>query len=369
MISSFAKKVACQLGDAAGRGRGLLPQAETALGRVASNVAPGERQRRGAGTMPRSSLEERLSSMALTKETIGPYHEGELAVQRRAGVAAMAAKIGRGVHDAIAPGAVEFLAERTCVVVASRDAAGRVWASLLSGSLGFLDASEEHELVVHATAAAADPLRAALRPGALLGLVAIDFATRRRFRVNGSVSSSDELGFTLQVAQAFGNCPKYIQKRELVPLTAAPPVAHEVSRAASLSDPQRAWITSADTFFVATAHPERGADVSHRGGDPGFVRVGSAQRIVWPDYSGNTMFQTLGNLAVDPACGLLFPDFARGATLQLTGAARIVWDEAEARRFVGAERVIDFSVAQVIETDGVLPIGWRGPERSPYNPR
>ena len=299
----------------------------------------------------------------------GPYHEGELEVQRRAGVAAMASKIGRGIHPEIQRGADEFLAEQTFAVIASRDAAGRVWSSLLTGPLGFLDASDPHTLAVRASVAPSDPLRDTLVYGAQVGLIAIDFATRHRYRVNGRVATVSAGGFVLDVAQAYGNCPKYIQKRELGATARTAGSAREVARGSTLSDAQRAWIAGADTFFVATAHPEQGADASHRGGDPGFVRVVDPAHLVWPDYSGNTMFQTLGNLAVNPACGLLFPDFTRGATLQITGEARVVWDEDEARLVPGAERLVAFSVAAAIETEGVLPVGWSGPQRSPFNPR
>ena len=104
----------------------------------------------------------------------------------------------------------------------------------------------------------------------------------------------------------------------------------------ALTAKQQDWIQKADTFFVATAHPFRGADASHRGGQPGFVAVVDAQTLIWPDYSGNMMFNTLGNIVSNPKSGLLFLDFDTGRTLQLTGAAEIVWEPAEVARFAGA---------------------------------
>ena len=83
---------------------------------------------------------------------------------------------------------------------------------------------------------------------------------------------------------------------------------------------------AADTFFVASAHPRRGTDVSHRGGDPGFVRMLDDHTLRVPDYAGNSMFNTLGNLHVNPRAGLLFVDFDRWRTLQLTGTATIRFD-------------------------------------------
>ncbi len=110
-------------------------------------------------------------------------------------------------------------------------------------------------------------------------------------------------------------------------------------RAPGLAEAQRAWIRRADTFFIATSHPEAGADASHRGGMPGFVRV-EGDRLVWPDYAGNAMFNTLGNIALHPRAGLVFPDFEAGATLQLTGRAAVDWDRDRAGSFPGAERLV-----------------------------
>lgn len=67
---------------------------------------------------------------------------------------------------------------------------------------------------------------------------------------------------------------------------------------------QQHWIQQAGTLFIASSHPERGADVSHRGGHPGFIRVEDAQTIIIPDYSGNNMFNTLGNILVNASARL-----------------------------------------------------------------
>ncbi|MEW6269809.1 MAG: pyridoxamine 5'-phosphate oxidase family protein [Thermodesulfobacteriota bacterium] len=288
----------------------------------------------------------------------GPYHEGELAVQRRAGVEAMAAKIGRGIHAELPPAAIDFLAARRYAIVAATDGNGAVWASPLVGAPGFLHAEGPRALAVAATPHAGDPLREALRRETMVGLLAIDLATRRRARVNGVARPRAGGGFVLEVEQAYANCPKYIRRREpaetpaaLAPLPAA--------RSPTLSAAQQAWIASADTFFVATAHGERGADASHRGGAPGFVTALDERTIAWPDYAGNAMFQTLGNLTANPACGLLLVDFARGATLQVAGRAQVQWGAPPARDGAGAERSVVLAVEEVVETAGSFLSGWR----------
>ena len=119
--------------------------------------------------------------------------------------------------------------------------------------------------------------------------------------------------------------------------------------------PYRAYLYAAN-HGIATAHPERGADASHRGGNPGFVRIVDAHTLLIPDYAGNTMFLTLGNIQANPRAGLLFVDFASGSLLQLSGTAEIGWDSAETALFAGAERVLRFIVTTAVELRGISPL-------------
>ncbi len=296
-----------------------------------------------------------------------PYHAGELAVQDRAGVRAMAAKIGAVVDDAISPPAAGFLAKRYTIYVGSVAADGSVWASQLIGAPGFVQAIDEHTVRIDAAASPGDPVLANLRADPRCGLLAIDVVKRRRFRVNGTATVQGGDIVVVRVAQAYGNCPKYIQSRE--------PVGIEqdvgsggVADGTVLSASAQALVTSADTFFLATAHPTAGADVSHRGGKPGFVRVVDARTLEWPDYAGNTMFMSLGNLEVDPRAGLLFVEFEGGRTVQVTGRARVDWDSARAAAAPGAERFVVFTVERVVESERGNPVRWRLLEPSPFNP-
>lgn len=87
---------------------------------------------------------------------------------------------------------------------------------------------------------------------------------------------------------------------------------------------------------------------------------------MFPDYAGNNMFNTLGNLLVNPKSGLLFIDFERGNTLQLTGRATVIWDTERRAAFAGAERVVEFEIEQAIA--GTSRLRWRFVEYSPFNP-
>lgn len=126
---------------------------------------------------------------------------------------------------------------------------------------------------------------------------------------------------------------------------------------------------SADTLFVASAHPTRGVDTSHRGGNPGFVEILNDQSLRIPDYTGNSMFNTLGNLVVNPQAGLLFLDFDRNRTLQLTGQATIQWHlERSLDTTGGTYRYWDFAIEQWLETELPQLLHWEFLDYSPHNP-
>jgi hypothetical protein len=223
-------------------------------------------------------------------------------------------------------GLAAFLAARTFAVLAARDPDGRLWASPLTGPAGFLTATSPATLRISAAIPAADPLHG-LPAGQQAGLIAVEFATRRRLRVNGTITQAGDGSLTIDADQAFGNCPRYIRQRTLAadaPGQAA--AGGQGRRGTTLDAADIAVIRGADTFFLGTAHPERGADASHRGGPPGFTRVEGGE-LWWPDYPGNNLFNSFGNLAVNPEAALLFIDFRSGLTLHLSGSASIEWGQ------------------------------------------
>jgi predicted pyridoxine 5'-phosphate oxidase superfamily flavin-nucleotide-binding protein len=258
------------------------------------------------------------------------FHTGELAVQRRAGVEADAARLAPMLAPAqLRGGLAAFLADRTFAVLAARDPAGRLWASPLTGPAGFLAVTSPTTLQVTAAMSATDPLHG-LPPGQQVGMIAVEFAARRRVRLNGTLTEASEGRLAVDVEQAFGNCPQYIQQRVLAPDdTSQQADPGEARRGTALDAADTELIRRADTFFLGTTHPERGTDASHRGGPPGFVRVEGSQ-LWWPDYPGNNMFNSFGNLAVNPEAALLFIDFAAGTTLHLSGDGGIEWGQAGA---------------------------------------
>ncbi len=281
--------------------------------------------------------------VASSTEPAAVFHDGELDVQRRAGLTAEAARLARMLEqDAFSPGMTRFAAARTSVFLTARDDAGTLWTTVVVGDPGFCRA-EDSVLAVGAAPLPGDPLHA-LAAGQPIGVLLIDFASRRRLRVNGTLVTSGD-GLRIAVAQAYGNCPKYIHRELAEPGPADAPLRY--TRSAALDGRQRDVVTGAGTFILGTTHPTGGLDTSHRGGDPGFLRV-DGDGLWWPDYPGNNVFNSLGNIAVDPAAALLVVDGA-GSRLHLTGTASLDWSSpALADDEMPATRSVRFTPAACV---------------------
>jgi len=297
------------------------------------------------------------------------WHAGERAMQEHVGVAARIADVGpRVIRDHLIEQHQLFYPLLPFVVLGAVDGRGQPWATLRAGHPGFLQASDTRTLQVAVPRDAADPADAGLNDSDAVGLLGIDPRTRRRNRLNGVVQRHADERFAIAVTQSYGNCPKYIQLRapEFTrdPGQPAPPAEPALT---ALDDRARAIIGRADAFFVASyvdagstpaegAENRRQVDVSHRGGKPGFVRVGADGVLTVPDFVGNQFFNTLGNLRLNPRAGLVFVDFARGDLLQMTGTVELLLDSPETATFTGAERLWRFAPTRVIHRPGGLPL-------------
>ncbi|MFS2203640.1 pyridoxamine 5'-phosphate oxidase family protein [Variovorax sp. Varisp36] len=302
------------------------------------------------------------------------FHPGERMVQERTGERAIALLNGRNISAHIPAAASNFVAQQRWCVIGAADEGGSVSASLLTGEPGFVQTVDELAGLRMALDDPHDHLRVAapigtLEAGQSIAVLLIDLQTRRRLRVNGHVASVSANLLDVTVGQAFPVCPRYIQKREPEfdsPDTAWPPALPVAGSA--LDGAVAKWITAADTLFIASLGPSGEADVSHRGGRPGFVQiVGNVLRI--PDYNGNSMFNTLGNLAVDSRCGLVMPNEDGVHQLQLNGRARVCFDVLdEAESTGGTRRWIEFTLESWRISPLNRPLRWRLIEASPFNP-
>ncbi len=286
-----------------------------------------------------------------------PYHDGEIEVQTRLGVHERSAMLGRRmIRDHLIDQHRKFYADLSFLIVGSADDQGRLWASAISGAPGFLSTPDDKTLSVAATPMPGDPLAENLQTGADIGVLGMLPEVRRRNRMTGQAGEIRPYGFDIDVQQSFGNCPQYIQARTIEPagFSSIPP---EVDIFDQFDADAIAQISNADALFIASAYRNsdavtQGADASHRGGKPGFVKVLDDRSFVFPDFRGNNAYNTIGNIIKNPKTGFLFIDFENGDVLTMTGKAQIIWDGPDVETFEGAQRLVEFKATEVRRIKG-----------------
>lgn len=302
-----------------------------------------------------------------------PFHLGEQAIQEKLEGRDRMETLGRRmIREFLPEQHRQFYAQLSYFLVGTVDAEGHPWASILVGEPGFISTPSDRTLHIATQPLFGDPLTINLAVGIDIGFLGIELHTRRRNRVNGVVRAITPDGFSVDIGQTFGNCPKYIQARQF-DLQAFDPTAAKPTRTlTTLGESEQAMIAAADTLFIATAYLDesagsaRGVDVSHRGGKSGFVRI-EGDTLTVPDFAGNCHFNTFGNIEVNPRAGLLFIDFEKGHLLYLTGRAEVIWDgDPEIARYEGAERLLKYHVEQGLRVEGGIPSSWSDPEYSPF---
>lgn len=301
-----------------------------------------------------------------------PFHAGEQWFQERVGVRERMEHFGRRViRDHFPDQHRAFYQKLPFLLLGYSDEGGRPWVSVVAGEPGFIRSPNDKTLELAAPLMSGDPLRQVLRKSLPVGGLGMEPQSRRRNRFSMDVSDLSESQMSLSVRQSFGNCPQYIQAHQVE--YSQPTTAGKTELLSWLDEDAVALIRRSDTFFVSSQTLEDdsvscGADVSHRGGKPGFVKVeeqGGVWKLTVPDYPGNNHFNTLGNFLVNPRAGLLFWDLESQDVLMLTGDVEILHEHEELAFFEGAERFWQFTLNKAVRLKGQLPLQGRLGEFSP----
>ncbi|KAJ3562452.1 hypothetical protein NP233_g9565 [Leucocoprinus birnbaumii] len=283
--------------------------------------------------------------------------------------------------------------------VTTLDEDGRPWVSILSSRDGqpqYISSPDTTSLRIQAYVWDNDPIIHNLvggwvgspRKPPLMSAIGLEPATRRRNKFAGYVTNasleSKTLTIDMKVNQALGLCPKYIGVRGLEPFSGAEPrtihakphLEHNEQLPQDVID----FLNTADTAYLGTSFVARPDEeemfpsrvgTNHRGGRPGFVRVRNDRRtLVLPNYGGNRLMNSMGNIQVTPFASLVFPSFSTGTVLYITGDAQNLFG-APARDIMP-----DSNVITTIQTTGfvfvhnALPLREEqsGVSISPYSP-
>ncbi|KAF8458209.1 hypothetical protein BDZ91DRAFT_498518 [Kalaharituber pfeilii] len=286
------------------------------------------------------------------------------------------------------PNAAEFLfTKASLLALGTLDTQGRPWTSIVSGKPGFILGLNQNTIAFSTAAGNGDPIFETLAESVngepLISGLAMDLSARRRWKLAGKVTmrkvdslDDGKVQVLMHVEQAMGNCPKYITIRELSPLPNLPPPS-AITKTTYLSPSAVSLITSCDLFFISShSTASNDMDTNLRGGSRGFVRVLLPEAhceptsLVWPDYSGNRLYQTLGNLAINPHAGLTFPDFTTGNIVYLTGHTEILTGEEASKIIPRTSVLIKFVVEEAHFVENSLLMREPNPATgySPYNP-
>jgi len=136
-----------------------------------------------------------------------------------------------------------------------------------------------------------------------------------------------------------------------------------------IGDADKAFIESLDMFFLATTDESGQPSCSYKGGEAGFVRVVDPVTLAFPNYDGNGMFLSMGNVARNPHVGMLFIDFERQRRLRLSGDAGIGIDDPLLTDYPEAQFIVRVAVTRVFPNCPRYIHKYQRVERSAFVPR
>lgn len=303
----------------------------------------------------------------MSEHATTPFHAQEIAIQEKLELAHLVSQYaGKMIYRTMPEQHQTFFNQLPFVMLGLTDKQGRPWAFPLFGEAGFISADSDTRLSFKQLPALDALLDLNFVQGAKIALLGIELDSRRRNRMNGHIEHISAQGFCISVEQSFGNCPQYIHKRQLH-WQPTPPIFkitkdhHALIQTQGLSPQAKCLIEQADTFFIASRSQSldqdwrHGLDVSHRGGETGFVKV-EGNTLLFPDYRGNRFFNTLGNIESDGRVGLVFLDFHQGDAAFITGRAKILWQHSLMATDKKAERVIQVEIEHSLYLKDFMPM-------------
>ncbi|GJE90364.1 FAD/NAD(P)-binding domain-containing protein [Phanerochaete sordida] len=326
------------------------------------------------------------------------WHRGERSIQEKLGFAGPMSMAYQWIDGEMDEQHRDFHTTRLPFIpVTTLDNQNRPWTSIFAGTNGtpgFVSSPWWNRLNMDIKVWEGDPFWENHEnfngEKMLVAGIGIEFPTRRRNKFAGHVfemtqQKKDQFRLKLEVNQAIGNCPKYINVRELDPHPDTHPVvAHKVTNLPEdgrMPEELVEFVRQADTIFIGSYYQARPEDSmrfpSHvgqnqRGGRKGWVRVRNDGRtVVVPDYSGNRLMTSLGNIEATPVAAVTIVNFVTGDILYLTGDARTAVGP-EAQSIMPRQRVVTLlEVTGYTFVRDALPVRQRpgtSPVASPYSP-
>ncbi|KAK0739125.1 hypothetical protein B0T21DRAFT_382239 [Apiosordaria backusii] len=335
--------------------------------------------------------------MASRTEQVKGWHDGERAVHTLLRVPTSSRENPTNVGLSRSHG--DRVSASPLIAIGALDDQGRPWTSIWGGKRNFARQISQDRLVMASLVDEShDPVIKSLGLDRLadgelgqtsgdkaISALSIDLESRDRVKLagkmvvgalvrrpNSEAVSEVQLGF--QVEESLGNCPKYLNKKVI---RAHLPSPQLVSASLPLPEEAISLLAKADLFFLSSTNGQT-MDTNHRGGPPGFMRVisnsdpsargNSGVVLIYPEYSGNRLYQTLGNLHTNPLIGIAIPDFDTSDVLYLTGTTQLLVGDSAAAYLTHTKLAVKITVHSAIFVKDSLPFRGTPGEFSPYNP-
>ena len=300
------------------------------------------------------------------------FHKGQLAVQKIAGEEEIAIQRIPMIKDSLHPRSIPFIEHQVLAFPGSEDSTGAIWLSLLVGERGFISIPSVQEIkfdLTKITSTKEDIFFTNIETNPTVGLLFHEASRRARYRAWGEAhKNGTEISITIKMG--YPSCPKHIQREIIEIPDDIAPIPPKYDKGTTLGTYEYEWISSAHTFFIGTQTKKGDIEASHRGGDPGFIEILENGHLRVPDYLGNSMFSTLGNIYENPKAALLFVDYEKGETLQLSGTAELQFNQNTGDDFYKSGetgRFWTFETKQWIRTTNHHKVNTEFIDFSPFN--
>ncbi|KAK5113385.1 hypothetical protein LTR62_003485 [Meristemomyces frigidus] len=329
-----------------------------------------------------------------------PWHEGEQIMHEAMGTS----EFSNPTIPAVSPQLTSHLKVAPTIAIGTLDKQGRPWTTLWGGEKGFgqvltdgivamkTAVTGKHDPVIELLVGnkATGEIKLEEGKGRMVSGLTIDLMTRKRVKmfgrmiagtlteredeITGNQDAVVEIQLVMTIEQSLANCPKYLNGRRITPTFARPRLIYD---APELRQDAKDLLNKADMFFMTTVSQNEDMDTNHRGGPAGFVRVFSdgtgkePAAIYWPEYSGNKLYQSLGNMTVNPVCGICIPDFDTGNMLYLTGTTKISMKEDASAILPKTNLCVKVTITSARFVTAALPFrgNLEATDPSPYNPQ
>ncbi|KAL4886996.1 hypothetical protein BJY04DRAFT_44919 [Aspergillus karnatakaensis] len=288
----------------------------------------------------------------------------------------------------LSPAAGMLMKRCPLLAIGVLDQEARPWCSLWGGEEGFATPTSTSSFDIRTPVGITyDPvvenllLDSTRNGGKPVSFLAVDLESRRRVKLFGQISTGsldvtegERIGagiahLIVHIDGSLGNCPKYLNAKRILP---APPQPKLISETPQLHPGAIDLLDRADTLFISSANGAHDMDTNIRGGPSGFVRVlsneASGAVIVYPEYSGNRLYQTLGNLQSNSRAGYVFPDFETGNALFATGKTEILIGKDASAILPRSNVVVRVTITAARFVEKALCFRGEPGKPSPYNP-